>query len=99
MVGVCDRILSFLPTKVDILTHLGVYNISDPRIRIINKIRYEKTNRITMFLKLRKEILVLTNFKSSELNFDFAIVFKKVVTSVEVILDCYVKLIRFVRAL
>jgi hypothetical protein len=99
MVGVCDRVLSLLPTKIDILTHLGVYDVSDPRIRIINKIRYEKTNRITMFLKLRKEILVLTNFKSSELNFDFAIVFKKVVTSVEVILDCYVKLIRFVRAL
>lgn len=52
-----------------------------------------------MFLKLRKEILVLTNFKSSELNFDFAIVFKKVVTSVKVILDRYVKLIRFVRTL
>lgn len=52
-----------------------------------------------MFLKLRKEILVLTNFKSSELNFDFAIIFKKVVTSVKVILDRYVKLIRFVRTL
>jgi len=52
-----------------------------------------------MFLKLRKEILVLANFKSSELNFDFAIVFKKVVTSMKVILDRYVKLIRFVRAL
>ncbi len=49
-----------------------------------------------MFLKLRKEILVLTNFKSSELNFDFAIVFKEIVTSVEMILDRYVKLIRFV---
>ncbi len=49
-----------------------------------------------MFLKLRKEILVLTNFKSSELNFDFAIIFKKIVTSMKVILDRYVKLIRFV---
>lgn len=52
-----------------------------------------------MFLKLRKEILVLTNFKSSELNFDFAIIFKEIVTSVKVILDRYVKLIRFVRTL
>jgi len=99
MVGVCDRVLSLLPTKIDILTHLGINNVTNPSVRIVDKIRYKKTNRITMFLKLRKEILVLANFKSSELNFDFAIVFKKVVTSMKVILDRYVKLIRFVRAL
>ena len=52
-----------------------------------------------MFLKLRKEILILTNLKSSELNFDFTIILKEVVASMKVILDCYVKLIRFVRTL